>query len=34
MVAYHNYVGIVNSDQLIDVHQRAAAQYSILANGR
>lgn len=34
VVAYHNYVGIVNSDQLIDVHQRAAAQYSILANGR
>ncbi|MFE3446423.1 hypothetical protein ACFXNW_25630 [Nocardia sp. NPDC059180] len=34
MVAYHEYVGIVNSDQLIDVHQRAAAQYSILANGR
>ncbi|MBF6083604.1 hypothetical protein IU485_19745 [Nocardia cyriacigeorgica] len=34
MVAYHNFVGIVQSDQLIDVHQRAAAQYSILANGR
>ncbi|NEW39094.1 hypothetical protein GV794_17010 [Nocardia cyriacigeorgica] len=34
MVAYHNYVGIVTSDQLVDVHQRAAAQYSILANAR
>ncbi|WP_280234013.1 DUF7373 family lipoprotein [Nocardia cyriacigeorgica] len=34
MVAYHEYVGIVTSDQLVDVHQRAAAQYSILANGR
>ncbi|WP_280482399.1 DUF7373 family lipoprotein [Nocardia cyriacigeorgica] len=34
MVAYHNHVGIVMSDQLVDVHQRAAAQYSILANAR
>ncbi|BDU04760.1 hypothetical protein GV791_21075 [Nocardia cyriacigeorgica] len=34
IVAYHNHVGIVMSDQLVDVHQRAAAQYSILANAR
>ncbi len=32
IVAYRNYVGYVNSDQLIDVQQRAAAQYALLAD--
>ncbi|MFD3507632.1 hypothetical protein [Nocardia sp. NPDC058666] len=34
LVAYKQYVGIVSSDQLLDVHQRAAAQYALFANTR
>ncbi|MBY8857933.1 hypothetical protein K7711_15710 [Nocardia sp. CA2R105] len=34
LVAYRNYVGYVESDQLIDAHQRAAAQYALLANSQ
>lgn len=34
IVAYRNYVGYVESDQLIDAHQRAAAQYALLANSQ
>lgn len=34
IVAYREYVAFVNSDQLLDVHQRAAAQYAIFANSR
>jgi hypothetical protein len=34
LVAYRNYVGYVTSDQLIDAHQRAAAQYALLANSQ
>ncbi|NNH69784.1 hypothetical protein HLB23_07870 [Nocardia uniformis] len=33
LIAYDRYVAYVNSDQLLDAHQRAAAQYAILANG-
>lgn len=32
IVAYRQYVATVESDQLGDVHQRAAAQYALLAN--
>ncbi|MFC9892374.1 hypothetical protein ACFVMC_01655 [Nocardia sp. NPDC127579] len=32
VVAYHEYVGIVSSRTIADVHQRAAAQYALLAN--
>ncbi|WP_194817408.1 hypothetical protein [Nocardia sp. XZ_19_385] len=32
VVAYHEYVGIVSSAKIDDVHQRAAAQYALLAN--
>ncbi|MFC3964599.1 DUF7373 family lipoprotein [Nocardia jiangsuensis] len=32
MVPYGRYVAAVESDQVIDLHQRAAAQYAILAN--
>ncbi|MBO0854244.1 MAG: hypothetical protein J2P18_10795 [Nocardia sp.] len=34
LVAYHNYVGYVFSDQLLDAHQRAAAQYALFANSQ
>lgn len=32
MVPYQRYLAAVESDQVIDLHQRAAAQYAILAN--
>ncbi|WP_147404105.1 DUF7373 family lipoprotein [Nocardia panacis] len=32
LVAYRRYVGIVAADQLLDAHQRAAAQYALFAN--
>ncbi|MFG1794341.1 hypothetical protein [Nocardia sp. NPDC049149] len=34
IVAYHEYVGFVSSNQLGDAKQRAAAQYSLFANSR
>ncbi|WP_067677429.1 DUF7373 family lipoprotein [Nocardia miyunensis] len=34
IVAYRNYLAYVDSDQLIDAHQRAAAQYALLANSQ
>ncbi|MQY19063.1 DUF7373 family lipoprotein [Nocardia macrotermitis] len=34
LVAYRNYVGYVDSDQVLDAHQRAAAQYALLANSQ
>ncbi|MFE3542906.1 hypothetical protein ACFXK0_08050 [Nocardia sp. NPDC059177] len=34
ILAYRSYVAVVGSDQLLDVHQRAAAQYAIFANSR
>lgn len=34
IVAYRNYVGYVTSNQLVDVHQRAAAQYALFANSQ
>lgn len=34
ILAYKEYVGIVSSNQLLDVHQRAAAQYAVFANTR
>ncbi|WP_410873778.1 hypothetical protein [Nocardia sp. A7] len=34
LLAYNEYVGIVSSSQLLDAHQRAAAQYAIFANTR
>ncbi|MFE3545495.1 hypothetical protein ACFXK0_21235 [Nocardia sp. NPDC059177] len=34
IVAYHQYVGIVSSNQLLDAQQRAAAQYAVFANTR
>ncbi|MEV0333020.1 hypothetical protein [Nocardia sp. NPDC050717] len=34
MVAYNQYVGIVGGHQLLDAHQRAAAQYALFANTR
>ncbi|MGF6884059.1 hypothetical protein ABIA39_003700 [Nocardia sp. GAS34] len=34
IVAYRNYVGYVESNQLIDAHQRAAAQFALLANSQ
>ncbi len=34
MVAYRNYVGYVTASQLVDVHQRAAAQYALFANSQ
>lgn len=34
LLAYKQYVGIVSSNQLLDAHQRAAAQYAIFANTR
>ncbi|MBC7303085.1 MAG: hypothetical protein H5T78_19325 [Nocardia sp.] len=34
LLAYKEYVGIVSSNQLLDAHQRAAAQYAIFANTR
>ncbi len=34
IVAYRNYVGYVTSRQLLDVHQRAAAQYALFANSQ
>ncbi|MFE6862727.1 hypothetical protein [Nocardia sp. NPDC057668] len=32
VVAYRQYVAAVQSDQITDVHQRAAAQYALMAN--
>ncbi|MGY0503309.1 DUF7373 family lipoprotein [Nocardia sp. FBN12] len=32
IVAYNEYVGIVSGNQLLDAHQRAAAQYALFAN--
>ncbi|GAB2565369.1 DUF7373 family lipoprotein [Nocardia heshunensis] len=32
VVSYRQYAAMVESDQLADVHQRAAAQYALLAN--
>ncbi|WP_157513933.1 DUF7373 family lipoprotein [Nocardia concava] len=32
MLSYRGYTALVESDQLADVHQRAAAQYALLAN--
>ncbi|MFD4431465.1 hypothetical protein [Nocardia sp. NPDC058497] len=34
VVAYHQYVGIVTSGQLLDAQQQAAAQYAVFANSR
>lgn len=34
VLAYHRYVGIVSSNQLLDAQQRAAAQYAVFANTR
>ncbi|MFC6009658.1 DUF7373 family lipoprotein [Nocardia lasii] len=34
LLAYNQYVGIVSSNQLLDAHQRAAAQYALFANTR
>ncbi|MFJ2665094.1 hypothetical protein ACIO14_12140 [Nocardia fluminea] len=34
IVAYNEYVGIVSGNQLLDAHQRAAAQYALFANSR
>ncbi|AHH15786.1 hypothetical protein NONO_c09790 [Nocardia nova SH22a] len=34
IVAYRNYIGYVTSSQLVDVHQRAAAQYALFANSQ
>lgn len=34
ILAYDEYVGIVSASQLLDVHQRAAAQYALFANSR
>lgn len=34
IVAYRQYAGFVTGDQLLDVQQRAAAQYAIFANSR
>ncbi|WP_227984259.1 DUF7373 family lipoprotein [Nocardia spumae] len=34
LVVYRNYVGYVTSNQLVDVHQRAAAQYALFANSQ
>ncbi|WP_107654226.1 DUF7373 family lipoprotein [Nocardia suismassiliense] len=34
VVAYRQYAGFVTGNQLLDVHQRAAAQYAIFANSR
>ncbi|MFD6106818.1 hypothetical protein ACFWFQ_29620, partial [Nocardia salmonicida] len=34
LLAYKQYVGIVSSNQLLDAHQRAAAQYALFANSR
>lgn len=34
IVAYDRYVGYVGSNQITDVHQRAAAQYALFANSR
>ncbi|WP_225732724.1 hypothetical protein, partial [Nocardia sp. JCM 34519] len=31
-VPYHRYVAIVESDQIVDVHQKATAQYALFAN--
>ncbi|WP_378598265.1 DUF7373 family lipoprotein [Nocardia lasii] len=33
-VQYRNYVAVVESDQISDAHQRAAAQYALLANSQ
>ncbi|GAA5081681.1 DUF7373 family lipoprotein [Nocardia iowensis] len=33
-VAYRQFAGFVTGNQLLDVHQRAAAQYAIFANSR
>ncbi len=33
-VQYRQYVAMVKSDQLIDVHQKAAAQYAVLAHNQ
>ncbi|MEV0356794.1 hypothetical protein AB0H71_12100 [Nocardia sp. NPDC050697] len=32
VVPYHRYLASVESDQIVDLHQRAAAQYALLAN--
>ncbi|MEV0684102.1 hypothetical protein AB0I35_09570 [Nocardia sp. NPDC050378] len=34
LVAYKQYVGVVGGSQLLDAHQRAAAQYALFANTR
>ncbi|MFD3744567.1 hypothetical protein [Nocardia sp. NPDC058633] len=34
VLAYNEYVGIVSGNQLLDAHQRAAAQYALFANTR
>ncbi|MFE3542901.1 hypothetical protein ACFXK0_08025 [Nocardia sp. NPDC059177] len=34
MVAYRTYVAVVGSNQILDAHQRAAAQFAIFANSR
>ncbi|MBO0854246.1 MAG: hypothetical protein J2P18_10805, partial [Nocardia sp.] len=34
LVAYRNYIGYVDSEQLLDAHQRAAAQYALFANSQ
>ncbi|MFD4460721.1 hypothetical protein [Nocardia sp. NPDC058480] len=34
ILAYNEYVGIVSGNQLLDAHQRAAAQYALFANSR
>ncbi|WP_181701304.1 hypothetical protein [Nocardia sp. GTS18] len=34
VVAYKQYVGVVGGNQLLDAHQRAAAQYALFANTR
>ncbi|KAF0848340.1 DUF7373 family lipoprotein [Nocardia caishijiensis] len=34
LVAYKEYVGVVGGSQLLDAHQRAAAQYALFANTR
>ncbi|WP_147404103.1 DUF7373 family lipoprotein [Nocardia panacis] len=33
-VRYHRYVAVVESNQIQDIYQRAAAQYAVLANSR
>ncbi|WP_336085304.1 DUF7373 family lipoprotein [Nocardia sp. SSK8] len=34
LIAYRDRVGIVSADQLLDAHQRAAAQFALFANSR